>query len=326
MRIAIFGAGGAGGHFGARLARAGEDVVFLARGAHLRAIRESGLAVETPEGEILVRPAAATDDPAAAGPVDVVLLGVKTWQVEEAARAMRPMIGADTFVVPLQNGVEAAGQLTSVLGQDRVVGGLAATFSFVTAPGRIRSIGQVNAVRLGELDRRASARTQRLRLAFDRAGIQGDIPADIHVALWEKFLFVVPFGGVGAVTRAPVGVTRTQPETRRLLERGMREILAVAKARGVPLSEGSVEKAMAFLDSLSPDGTSSLQRDLSQGKPSELEAWNGAVVRLGREAGVPTPVHTFIYRRLLPLERRARAAEASPSPGGSRPPTANPRA
>jgi 2-dehydropantoate 2-reductase len=306
MRIGIFGAGGAGGHFGARLARAGEDVVFLARGAHLRAIRESGLAVDTPEGEILVRPATATDDPAAAGPVDVVLLGVKTWQVEEAARAMRPMIGADTFVVPLQNGVEAAGQLTSVLGQERVAGGLCATFSFVTAPGRIRSIGQVNAVRLGELDRRPSERTERLRRALEGAGIQATIPPDIHLALWEKFLFVVPFGGVGAVTRAPVGVTRTQPETRRMLAEGMREILAVGKTRGISLSDGSVKEAMAFLDSLAPNGTSSLQRDIAEGKPSELEAWNGAVVRFGRESAVPTPVHEFIYRRLLPLERRAR--------------------
>ena len=156
MRIGIFGTGGAGGHFGARLARAGEDVVFVARGAHLEAIRREGLAVETPEGEILVRPAVATDDPGAAGPVDAILLGVKTWQVEDAARAMRPMIGAETFVVPLQNGVEAAGQLTAVLGPERVVGGLCATFSFVTAPGRIRSVGQVNLIRLGELDNRPS--------------------------------------------------------------------------------------------------------------------------------------------------------------------------
>jgi 2-dehydropantoate 2-reductase len=307
MRLAIFGAGGAGGHFGARLARAGEDVVFLARGAHLRAIQVSGLTVETPEGEILVKPAAATDDPSAAGPVDAVLLGVKTWQVEEAARSMRPLFGSETFVVPLQNGVEAARQLTSVLGEERVVGGLCATFSFVTGPGRIRSIGQVNAVRLGELDGRPSERTERLRLVLAGAGIQATIPSDIHLALWEKFLFVVPFGGVGAVTRAPIGITRAQPETRRMLAQGMREILAVGKARGIPLPDRSVTEAMSFLDSLAADGTSSLQRDIAEGKPSELEAWNGAVVRLGREAGVPTPVHEFIYRRLLPLEHRARA-------------------
>jgi 2-dehydropantoate 2-reductase len=306
MRVAIFGTGGAGGHFGAKLGRAGEDVVFIARGAHLAAIRESGLVVETPEGEILVR-SPATDDPHEAGPVDVVLLGVKTWQVEDAARAIEPMIGDETFVVPLQNGVEAAGQLASVLGAERVVGGLCATFSWITAPGRIRSLGKVHSIRFGELDRQPSRRTELLRAAFGRAGVQAAIPADIHVALWEKFLFVVPFGGVGAVARVPVGALRSLPETRRMLERGMEEILAVGRARGVALPAGAVAKGMDFLDALDPAGTTSLQRDITEGRPSELEAWNGAVVRLGREAGVPTPVHEFLYASLLPLERRARA-------------------
>jgi 2-dehydropantoate 2-reductase len=316
VRIAVFGVGGAGGRFGASLARAGEDLVFLARGAHLCAIREGGLVVETPEGEIRVRPVAAIDDPAEAGLVDVVLLGVKSWQVEEAARAMRPMLGPDTFVVPLQNGVEAAGQLAEALGAERVLGGLCATFSFITAPGRIRSIGQVHTVGFGELDNRVSERAERLARAFEAAGIRATIPPDIHVALWQKFLFVLPFGGVGAVAGEPIGVLRSRPETRRMLLDGMREIFEVGKARGVALPQGSVERGMEFLDSLAADGTSSLQRDIAEGRPSELEAWSGAVVRLGREAGVPTPVHGFIYRRLLPLERRARAAEASPSPAG----------
>lgn len=306
MRVAVFGAGGAGGHFGARLAEAGEDVVFIARGEHLKAIREEGLRVEMPERTIVIRPAA-TDDPAEAGPVDVVLLGVKTWQVEEAAHAIQPMLGPDTFVVPLQNGVEAAGQLAATLGTERVLGGLCATFSFIVAPGRIRSIGQVHTVGFGELDNRVSERAERLRRAFEAAGVRATIPPDIHVALWQKFLFVVPFGGVGAVAGEPIGVLRSRPETRRMLLDGMREIFEVGKARGVSLPEGSVEKGMAFLDSLAPGGTSSLQRDIAEGRPSELEAWNGAVVRLGREAGVETPVHASIYRRLRPLERRARA-------------------
>jgi 2-dehydropantoate 2-reductase len=305
MRIGVFGTGGAGGHFGAKLAGAGEDVVFIARGEHLAVIRQNGLVVETPEGEILVR-SPATDDPREAGPVDVVLLGVKTWQVEDAARAMEPMVGTETFVVPLQNGVEAAGQLAAVLGAECVVGGLCATFSWIAAPGRIRSIGQVNSIRFGELDQRPSRRTELLRAAFERAGVQAAIPADIHVALWEKFLFVVPFGGVGAVARVPVGALRSLPETRRMLERGMEEIVAVGRARGVALPDGAVAKAMGFLDALDPAGTTSLQRDITEGRPSELEAWNGAVVRLGREAGVPTPLHEFLYASLLPQERRAR--------------------
>jgi 2-dehydropantoate 2-reductase len=306
MRIGIYGTGGAGGHFGARLAKAGEDVVFVARGEHLEAIRRHGLVVETDAGEILVRPAVATDDPARAGPVDVILLGVKTWQVEDAARRLGPMLGPSTFVVPLQNGVDAAGQLIGVLGAERVVGGLCATFSWISAPGRIRSLGQVHSIRFGELDRRPSARTEKLREAFDRAGIRATIPPDIHVSLWEKLLVVVPFGGVGAVARVPIGVLRSVPETRRLLVRAMEEIQAVGRARGVALPDDALEKGIGFLDGLDPTGTTSLQRDITDGRRSELDAWNGAVVRLGRDAGVATPTHEFLYASLLPLELRAR--------------------
>jgi 2-dehydropantoate 2-reductase len=306
MRIAIFGTGGAGGYFGAQLARAGEDVTFIARGEHLKAIRKQGLTVETPRGEIVIHPARATDDPAQVGVVDVVLVGVKSWQVLEAAHAIRPLMGPATFAVPLQNGVEAASQLASVFGVDHVLGGLCGTLSWLTGPGRIRSIGEVHFVKIGELDNRASERAERLRAAFERAGVNVEVPSDIHQALWEKFLFVVSLGGLGAVARAPVGVIRTLPETRRMLKQSMQEILAVARARQVPLDDTVVADKLAFVDSLAPDGTTSLQRDIAEGKPSELEAWNGAVVRLGREAGVSTPLHEFIYCSLLPQELRAR--------------------
>jgi 2-dehydropantoate 2-reductase len=306
MRIAIFGTGGAGGYFGAQLARAGEEVVLIARGDHLRAIRSEGLRVETPRGEIVIRPSLATDDPAEAGIVDVVLVGVKSWQVPEAAHAIRPLIGPETFVVPLQNGVEASSQLAAVLGPEHVLEGLCGTLSWVSGPGRIRSIGEVHFVKFGELDNRASERTERLRRAFERAGVNVEVPADVHQALWTKFLFVVSLGGVGAVTRAPVGVVRTLPRTRRMLEGCMREILAVARARGVALPDAIIADRLAFIDSFDPDGTTSLQRDIMEGRPSELEAWNGAVVRFGREAGVPTQLHEFIYDSLLPQELRAR--------------------
>jgi len=305
MRIAIFGTGGAGGYFGAQLARAGEDVIFIARGEHLQAICTHGLRVETPKGEIVIQPAQASNDPAQVGVVDAVIVGVKAWQVTETARALEPMIGPNTFVVPLQNGVEASSQLATVLGADHVLGGLCGTLSWIVSPGRIRSIGQVHFIKFGELDKRPSERAEQLRQAFERAGVNVEIPLDIHVALWEKFLFVVSFGGVGAVTRAPIGVIRTLPETRRLLEQCMREIFAVARTRQIALSDGIVEKSMMFLDSLAPSGTTSLQRDIADGKPSELDAWNGAVVRLGREVGVATPLHEFIYHSLLPLELRA---------------------
>lgn len=306
MRIAIFGTGGAGGYFGAQLARAGEEVVLIARGDHLRAIRSEGLRVETPRGEIVIRPSLATDDPAEAGIVDVVLVGVKSWQVPEAAHAIRPLIGPETFVVPLQNGVEASSQLAAELGREHVLEGLCGTLSWLSGPGRIRSIGEVHFIKFGELDNRASERTERLRRAFEAAGVNAEVPADVHQALWTKFLFVVSLGGVGAVTRAPVGVVRTLPRTRRMLEGCMREILAVARARGVALPDAIIADRLAFIDSLAPDGTTSLQRDIMESRPSELEAWNGVVVRFGREAGVPTPLHEFIYDSLLPQELRAR--------------------
>lgn len=307
MRVAIFGTGGAGGYFGAHLAHAGEEVVFIARGEHLKAIRQQGLRVETTGGEIVAN-SEATDDPTQVGAVDVVLVGVKTWQLADAARAMRPMIAPHTFVVPLQNGVEAAAGLAEVLGAQHVLNGLCGTISRVVSPGHILSLGETNFIKFGELDNHPSERAERLRQTFERAGVKVEVPKDIQAAVWEKFIFVTPYGGVGAVTRAPAGVVRSLPETRRMLERGMREILEVSRAHQVSLAEGIVEKSMGLVDSLAPNSTTSLQRDIAAGKPSELEAWNGAVVRLGREAGVPTPLHEFLYHSLLPSELQARGA------------------
>ena len=306
MRVAIYGTGGTGGYFGAQLARSGEDVTFVARGQHLKAIQAHGLCLETPAGEIVIQPAKATDDPIQVGPVDVVLLGVKAWQVEEAARNMRPMVGPDTFVVPLQNGVEAPTQLAAVLGAEHVLGGLCGTSSWIVAPGRIRNIGAASFVKFGELDSQLSERTERLRQSFEKAGVKVDIPADVHTALWEKFLLVTSFGGVGAVSRAPIGITRTMPETRLLLEQCMEEVSAVARARRIQLSPTVVADTMRFIDSLAANATTSLQRDIADRKPSELDFWNGSVVRQGRALNVSTPVNQFIYHSMLPQELRAR--------------------
>lgn len=306
MRIAVFGTGGAGGYFGAQLALAGEGVVFIARGEHLEAIRTDGLHLETPEGEKVIHPAEATDAPAQVANVDVVLVGVKAWQVTEAAGAIRPMIGPSTFVVPLQNGVEATTQLAAVLGAEHVLGGLCGTLSWIAAPGRIRSAGGHNFIKFGELDNRRSERVERLYRAFANAGVKVEVPHDILKALWEKLLLVASFGGIGAITRSPIGVIRAIPETRRLLEACMQEVLAVARARGVAMAETTVPDTMKFIDGLPAAGTTSLQRDIVEGKPSELEQWNGAVVRLGREVKVSTSLHEFIYNCLLPQELQAR--------------------
>ncbi len=306
MRIAVFGTGGAGGYFGGRLAQAGEDVTFIARGEHLQAIHANGLQVESVKGNFVIKPAQATDDPSQVGVVDVILLGVKAWQVAEAAHAMRPMVGAHTCVMPLQNGVEAPSQLGKVLGAERALGGLAMISSFISAPGQIRHIGGPASVALGELDNRRTERVERLHAAFTRAGVAAEIAADIHAALWSKFVFIAATGGVGAVTRAPIGEVRTLPETRAMLEQAMREVRDVARASGIALADGVIEECMAMADSLEPRVTFSMQRDIMEGKPSELEYWNGAVVRLGKEAGVATPINSFIYSSLLPLESTAR--------------------
>ena len=306
MRIVVFGTGGAGGYFGAQLTRAGADVIFIARGDHLSAIRKHGLCIESPAGEAAFRPTLATDDPAQVDKADVVLVGVKAWQVTQAAEAIRPMIGPETFVVPLQNGVEAPSQLAAALGSEHVLGGLCGTFSWVTAPARIRSVGAGNYIKFAELDNRPSDRAEQLRRVFERAGVNAEIPSDIHKALWQKFLLVTSFGGVGAVTRAPIGIIRTIPETRRLLEQCMQEVLALARARQVALADTVVADTMTVVDSLAARGTTSLQRDIMDGKPSELEFWNGAVVRLARDVEVATPLHEFIYQCLLPQEMQAR--------------------
>jgi 2-dehydropantoate 2-reductase len=306
MRIAVFGTGGVGGYFGGRLAQAGEDVTFIARGEHLQAIREHGLRVDSVKGDFVIQPTQATDNPAQVGLVDVVLVGVKAWQVPEAAQAMRSLIGSETYVVPLQNGVEAPSQLAEVLGAQHVLGGLAKIISVKVGPGCIHHAGAEPYVAFGELDGRPSERVERLRQALEGAGVTVEIPLDIRVALWDKFLFVVSWGGMGAVTRAPIGVLRSVPETRQMLEQVMREILAVAQARKIALLDNAIRKTMAFVDTLPPSGTTSLQRDIVEGKPSELDSWNGAVVRLGKEVGVATPLNAFIYRSLLPLELQAR--------------------
>jgi 2-dehydropantoate 2-reductase len=307
VRIAVFGSGAVGGYFGGRLAQSGEEVVFIARGEHLAAIRRHGLVVTSVSGDFAVQPAHATDDPSAAGPVDVVLLGVKAWQVPQAAQAMRPLVGPRSFIVPLQNGIEVPDRLVDVFGAKHVLGGLCRIMAYVVAPGHIQHAGAEPYIAFGELDASTSERAERLRQAFARSqGVRAEIPPDIRIAMWSKFLFIAALSGVGAVTRAPIGVIRSQPESRRMLQQALEEIHAVALAYGIALPSDTVEKTLGFVDSLPVDGTASMQRDIIQGRPSELEWQVGAVVRLGQGAGLDVPLHRFIYSALLPLERRAR--------------------
>jgi len=315
MRIAIVGAGGVGGYFGARLQLAGHGVVFVARGAQLAALREGGLRVSGISGELVLEKVEATDDPRSAGAVDAVLVTVKAWQLAEAARGLAPLVGPATVVVPLLNGVEAAAVLAEALGAGPVAAGLCGIVSYLVAPGHVRHEGVDPFVRFGELDDRSSDRLSRLRDAFASAGVRAEIPPDIHAALWQKLLFIAPVSAVGALTRAPVGAWRALPETRALAERGMQEVAAVAAARGVRLPADAVARTLAFLDGMAPGASSSLQRDFESGRRTELDAQVGAVVRLGAGARVATPVHRLLYDCLLPQELRARAAAAGPGGG-----------
>lgn len=308
MRFVIMGSGGVGGYFGARLAEAGEDVTFVARGDHLTAIRRNGLKLKSIEGNATITSAKATDDPAGLGEVDTVIVAVKAWQVASAAEAIRPLIGPNTLVLPLQNGVEAAGQLAAVLGEERVLDGLCGILAWRERPGVIRHAGVSPFIRLGTRLPSQAADTETLRATLDRAtGISAEIPDDIEAAVWSKFLFICAMSGIGALTRAPIGITRKLPETRELICQILDEIDAVARARGVALPDDAIDRALGFLDSLQEGSTASMQRDIVAGNPSELDSQNGAVVRLGRTAGVPTPINTMIYAALLPQENAARS-------------------
>ena len=298
MRIVVFGTGGVGGYFGGRLAQAGEDVTFVARGEHLRAIKANGLKVDSPSGDFVIYPAKATDDVSEIGETELVILGVKAWQVSEAARAIKPIVGPGTTVLPLQNGVDAVPQLVDALGAKNVVGGLCRIVSFVVAPGHIRHAGFAPTIIIGELDNKRTERITKIEKVFKHASLDTTIAADIQAALWTKFLFIASFSGVGALADAPAGVVRSDPKRRAQMLSAMEEIYALAHARGVNLPSDSVAKVMAAVDGLPEDATSSMQRDIAAGKTSELESQNGAVVRMAGESGVEVPTHTLIYQTL----------------------------
>lgn len=308
MRFAIFGTGGIGGYFGGRLAQAGEEVTFIARGAHLDALRRDGLQVESINDDFSLKPVKATDRPEEAGAVDAVLLCTKAWSVPEAIEGMKPLMGNDTFAVWIGNGIEPADQLEKAFGRERILGGLCRISSFLTGPGHIQHVGIQPSIAFGELDHRPSERLETLRQAFARAsGLKVEVPADIHVAMWEKFIFIVSVSGVGALTRQPIGVYRSIPETRAMLVAALEEVAGLGRARGVALGKDTVQAILKnVVDASTRTVLASMQRDILEGRPSELEAQTGFVVRLGHELHIPTPTHEFIYAGLLPMELKAR--------------------
>ena len=309
MRIAIVGAGGVGGLLGGLLARSGVEVVVVARGATLDAIFRDGLRVDSPLGSFTARVAAAAADPAALPASDAVLVAVKSWQVAEVAPRLVPLLAPGGVVVPLQNGIEAADQLAQALGPEAVAGGVIKALAWIDRPGAVRHVGPPPEVIMGERGSRAgqaSPRLEALASTLSRARVEARVAEDIEREVWEKFLLVEPWGGIAAASRAPIGVLRTLADTRALLETALSEVVSLARARGVRLPADAVASTVAFLDSLPPEGTASLQRDVGSGRPSELEDQVGVVCRLGRQEGVTTPVHDALYAILQPQEASAR--------------------
>ena len=300
MRVAVVGTGGIGGPYGASLAKSGVDVTFVARGAHVAAIRENGLRVEGDRGETHIRPAQATDDIASIGVVDFVLLCVKLWDLESAGQQLRTAIGAGTAVVPLQNGVDAAERLIPILGREAVMGGVAFVTGTIAAPGIIRQTGTYQRMTFGELDGRLSERGERLRDLCDAAGFEGVLSPDIRVPIWEKFILLVPLSGLHALTRVPLGVWRDDPDLLGLYEAALRETVAVGLAEGVPLPPVCVDNSMAQMWSMPAHHTTSMGNDLLRGTRIELPWFAGKVVKLGRRHDIPTPVNGFINAALKP--------------------------
>jgi 2-dehydropantoate 2-reductase len=300
MRIAVIGAGGVGGAFGAALAKGGSDVTFLARGAHLKAMRERGLKVLGPRGDIHLQPTQATDDPAAIGPVDVVLFCVKLWDVESAGAAIRPLVGKTTAVIPLQNGIDASERLIPILGKDAVMGGVAQISATIAEPGVIRQTGTFMRLVFGELDGRPSARGAAFHAACQAAGFDSVNSNEIVTALWEKFVLLATNSSVASLTRLPFGKLREDPEVFALFEKGVAEVAAVGRKRGVKLAPDLEEKMLKAMRGFPPEMMPSMTVDLLRGNRLELPWLGGKVVALGRELKVPTPTYDVMYAALKP--------------------------
>ncbi len=305
MKFAIMGTGGIGGYYGGLLARTGKDVTFIARGAHLQAIREKGLIVKSVHGDFTIFPAVATDDPTEVGPVDVILFTTKTYQTDEAARLIKPMVGSNTVVVPLQNGIDAVERIGAEVGMEHMLSGTTWCSVAIEAPGVIGQYSQFRRIALGELNGKTTTRLQAVHEALQSAGLTVELSDNILKVLWTKFVFIAPVMLMGSLTRMTFGDYRDVPEARAVLTEAINEVAALAQASGVTLDTDVAAKTLAFIDSSEAGIKPSMQRDVESGKPSELESMIGVAVRLGAQHKVPTPVMRFAYAMLKPRELKA---------------------
>ncbi len=307
MRIVVMGTGGTGGYYGGLLARQGNDVTFVARGDHLAAIRKSGLQIESIHGDFTISPAKATDNPGSLAVPELILFCTKTYSTDEAAHQIKPIVGKDTAVLPLQNGIDAAERIGKIVGMEHMVGGATWISSAVAAPGKIKQVSDFRRVVIGELDRQRTERIQAIYRVLKDTGIVVELSDDILKVLWAKFVFISAASAFGSLTRLPMAQYRAVPETRQQIIRLMREVEAVARSQGIDLDADVVEKSLAFMDNAGPQIKASMQLDVESGHRSEVESMIGAIGRKGREGGVETPLADTLYALLLPGDVRARS-------------------
>jgi 2-dehydropantoate 2-reductase len=311
MKIMIMGSGGMGAYYGGLLAQTGNDVTFIARGAHLEALRTSGLQVKSIHGDFSIAPAKATGDPAEVGPADLILFCVKTYHTDEAVQAIRPAMDPRTSVLSLQNGIDAADRIGRVVGMDRLLGGATWISSAVEAPGVIKQVSQFRRIVFGELDGRRSERIQAIHEVLRNTGIAVEISENILKVLWTKFVFISAASSLGSLTRLPMGDFRAVPETRMVIASLMREVETLARAHKIDLDQDVVQQSLDFTDKSAPHIKASMQLDVERGRRTELESIIGVIGRKGRELGIPTPVADFVYASLLPVELKARNSPAA---------------
>lgn len=305
MNIVVIGAGGVGGYFGGKLAQSGNNVTFLVREKHQKAIQKNGLQVKSLNGDFTVHPTATTSVNNIAAP-DLIILGVKSWQVIDVAQQIQPIVGAKTMVLPLQNGADNADKLRSVLPEENVLAGLCKIVSKVESPGIINHFAFEPEIIFGEYDNRQSERVQHLKEVFDKANFKNTLAKDIHVAIWKKFLFITTISGIAALTRTVFGDMREEEGIREIMYQTAHEIIQIANAKNIALQKGDIHNVLKAVDTMRYETTASMQRDIMEGKPSELENFNGYIVQQGKLFNIDTPINAFIYHSLLPQEKLAR--------------------
>jgi len=306
MHTVIIGVGGVGGYFGGKIADSGQKVTLIARGEHGKVIQQNGLKVNSLLGDFTVDPFMVTDTIAQAEKADLILLCTKSWQVKDVGTLIKPILKEDTIVIPLQNGADNAEKLASVIDKKHVLGGLCRIYSKIVGPGTISHFGHTPQVVFGELDRSITNRIHAVKEIFDIAGFKSTVSQDIEVDIWTKFMFIATVSGLGALTRATIGEMYENENTRDLLQQTATEIYKVGIAKGVRLPENSVAIIMSFISKQPYDSTASTQRDIMEGRPSELQNFNGYIVEEGKKTGVSTPVNEFTYSCLQPMEYKAR--------------------